>query len=175
MNGQQQTRTDWRKFRKSTHLASADIAIMQSEGKSLIFKIKEVRREVQKVNGNNTDGEYCYLFGVEKAWKLNTKNKNQIAAFAVKNGIPPEDKHVIEYWSGLYVELYIDHNVKFGGEIVDGIRIKPTQPQINKVLPVFTEDNFEPAKQKNATIEFIKQYYSVTPEMQQKYEQYITA
>lgn len=170
---EQQTRTDWRQFRKSTHLASADVEIMEQEGRPLIFKIKEVRREVQKVNGTNTEGEYCYLEGVEKAWKLNSKNKKQIAVFAAKNGIPAEDKHVIELWSGLVIELYVDHNVKFGNDIVDGVRIRPLQPKLTKVLPVFSEINFEPAHKAKATIEVIKNHYSVTPEMEQKYIQYV--
>jgi hypothetical protein len=171
---EQQKRTDWRKFRKSTHLASADLEIMQTEGRSMIFRIKEVKREFQIVNGVNTEGEYCALEGVQKAWKLNTKNKKQIAVFAVKNGIPPEDKNVIEYWSGLYVELYIDHNVKFGSDIVDGIRIKPLQPTIEKPLRVFSEVNFEAAKQANASLEAIKKYYSLTPEVEKKYIQYVS-
>ncbi len=170
---EQQTRTDWRKFRKSTHLASADLEIMQTEGRSMIFRIKEVKREFQMVNGVNTEGEYCQLEGVVKQLKLNTKNKKQIAVFAVKNGIPPEDKNVIEYWSGLYIELYIDHNVKFGSDIVDGIRIKPLQPVITKTLPVFSELNFEPAYKASATIDTIKKHYSVTPEMEQKYLEYV--
>lgn len=171
----EQTRTDWRKFRKSTHLASADLEIMQTEGRSMVFRIKEVKREHQMVNGVNTEGEYCQFEGVTKQLKLNTKNKKQIAVFAVKNGIAPEDKNVIEYWSDLYLELYIDHNVKFGSDIVDGIRIKPLQPVINKVLPLFSEINFEPAHKAGATLEVIKKHYSITPEMEQKYIQYVRA
>jgi hypothetical protein len=172
---EQQTRTDWRKFRKSTHLASADLEIMQTEGRSMIFRIKEVKREHQMVNGVNTEGEFCQLEGVVKQFKLNTKNKKQIAVFAVKNGIAPEDKNVIEYWSGLHIELYIDHNVRFGSDIVDGIRIKPLQPVIKKVLAVFQEVNFEPAHNAKASVETIKKHYSVTPEMEQKYIQYVRA
>jgi len=171
----EQTRTDWRKSRKSTHLASADLEIMQAEGKSLIFRIKEVKHEHQKVNGTNTEGDYCQLEGVVKQLKLNTKNKNQIAAFALKNGIAPEDKHVIEYWSGLHIELYVDHNVRFGNDIVDGIRIKPLQPVIQKVLPLFTEANFAPAHAQKATLELIKKHYSITPEMEIKYTDYVRA
>ena len=170
---EQQTRTDWRKFRKSTHLASADLEIMQTEGRSMIFKIIEVRREFQMVNGVNTEGEFCKLEGVEKYFKLNTKNKKQIAVFAVKNGIAPEDKNVIEYWSGLLLELYIDHNVRFGSDIVDGIRIKPLQPVITKTFTAFSELNFKPAHEAKATIDTIKKHYSVTPEMEQKYLEYV--
>ena len=35
--------TDWRQFRKSTHLASADLDAMETSGKPLIFTIKEVK------------------------------------------------------------------------------------------------------------------------------------
>lgn len=170
-----QTRTDWRKFRKSTHLASADLEIMQTEGRSMVFRIVDVKREFQMVNGVNTEGEYCTLEGVQKALKLNTKNKKQIAVFAVKNGIAPEDKNVIEYWAGLYIELYIDHNVKFGSDIVDGIRIKPLQPQIQKTAPTFTEAQFASAHAQKASVELIKKHYSLTPEMETKYLQYVAA
>ena len=34
-----ETKTDWRKFRKSTHLASADLDALETEGKKLIFTI----------------------------------------------------------------------------------------------------------------------------------------
>ena len=39
-------KTDWRKFRKSTHLASADLDALETDGKKLIFTIKEVKYEI---------------------------------------------------------------------------------------------------------------------------------
>ena len=40
-----ETQTDWRKYRKSTHLASADLDAMETDGIPLIFTIKDVKYE----------------------------------------------------------------------------------------------------------------------------------
>jgi hypothetical protein len=58
------------------------------------------------------------------------------------------------------------------GAITDGIRIKPIQPVLNKVLPNFTEANFENAKKANATIEQIKSKYTLTPEIEKLWNNY---
>jgi hypothetical protein len=58
----EEVKTDWRKFRKSTHLASPDLEIMLSEGKSLNFTIKEVLHEKEvMVSGTKTDGFFILL------------------------------------------------------------------------------------------------------------------
>jgi hypothetical protein len=58
------------------------------------------------------------------------------------------------------------------GAITDGVRIKPLQPILNKVLPNFTEANFEAAKKAKATIEQIKTKYLVTKEIEIKWTNY---
>ena len=172
----EETRTDWRQYRKSTHLASADVEVMQLDGKSLIFKIDKVLREYGKdVNGTKMDGEFCYFTDKEiKPIKLNTSHKNQLAVFALNSGVKRDDRHVIEKWSGLLIELFVDHNVKFKGTITDGIRIKPLQPVIKKSKPEFTESNFEAAHKAKATLETIKKSYTITTEVETKYLDYGT-
>ena len=44
-----------------------------------------------------------------------------------------------------------------------------------KSKPLFTEANFEKAKEVNATMSQIKTRYSITPEMETKYSDYVTA
>ena len=58
------------------------------------------------------------------------------------------------------------------GAITDGVRIKPLQPILNKVLPNFTEANFEAAKKANATIEMITKNYTLTKEIETKWNNY---
>lgn len=170
---EQQTQTDWRKYRKSTHLASADLDAMETDGVPLIFTIKEVKFETGvDVSGTKMDGIFCYFTQAVKPLKLNSTNNKILAGFAKKTGLIGKDCHVIENWKGLTIELYVDRNVKMMGAITDGIRIKPILPVLQKVLPVFSELNFEPAHKANATIEIIKKHYSVTPEMEQKYLNY---
>lgn len=168
-----ETQTDWRKYRKSTHLASADLDALETEGKKLIFTIKEVKHETGvDVSGTKMDGIFCYFVEPIKPLKLNSTNNKILAGFAKKNGLGGKECHVIENWKGMIIELYVDRNVKMMGAITDGVRIKPLQPAITKTLPEFTQANFEAAKKANATIEQIKSKYTLTLEIEKLYGEY---
>jgi hypothetical protein len=166
--------TDWRQYRKSTHLASADLDALETAGTKLIFTIKEVKYEENiDVSGTKMNGIFCYFMENIKPLKLNSTNNKILAGFAKKNGLIGKECHVIENWKGMKIEMYVDRNVRMLGTITDGIRIRPLQPIVTKVLPIFLEDNFEAAKKANATIEQIKQKYTLTPEMKLKYLEYV--
>lgn len=165
--------TDWRKYRKSTHLASADLEAMETDKIPLIFQIKEVKYETGvDVSGTKQDGIFCYFMQDVKPMKLNSTNNKILAGFAKKNGLVGKECHVIENWRGMVIELFVDRNVKMMGAIVDGIRIKPLQPILDKKKPLFTEANFADAKKANATIEQIKTKYILTAEIEAKYLAY---
>lgn len=165
--------TDWRQFRKSTHLASADLDALETAGTKLIFTIKEVKYEqAVDVSGTKMDGIFCYFVENIKPLKLNSTNNKILAGFAKKNGLIGKECHVIENWKGMRIELYVDRNVKMMGAITDGVRIKPLQPTEKVEKPIFTESNFEAAKNAKATIEQIKTKYTLTPEMEKKYNDY---
>ena len=57
------------------------------------------------------------------------------------------------------------------GEVVGGVRIKQVQP-MSKQKPLFTEANFEKAKQANATFEQIEKAYILTDGIKLKYIDY---
>lgn len=159
-------KTDWRKYRKSTHLASADLDAMETDNIPLIFTIKEVKYETGvDVSGTKMDGIFCHFIEAIKPLKLNSTNNKILAGFAKKNGLVGKECHIIENWKGMKIELFVDRNVKMMGAITDGVRIKPLQP-VEKVKPNFTEANFEAAKKANATIDQIKSKYNVTPEIE---------
>lgn len=167
------SKTDWRQYRKSTHLASADLDAMDTEGKKLVFTIKEVKYETNvNVSGTKMDGIFCYFIENIKPLKLNSTNNKILAGFAKKNGLIGKECHVIENWKGMQIELYVDRNVKMMGVITDGVRIKPLQPNLKKIKPNFTEANFEAAKKANATIDQIKTKYNLTLEIEKLYEEY---
>lgn len=164
--------TDWRKYRKSTHLASADLDAMETDGLALIFQIKEVKYETNvDVSGTKQDGIFCYFMEAVKPLKLNSTNNKILAGFAKQDGLIGKECHVIENWSGMKIELYVDRNVKMMGAITDGIRIKPLRPKA-KVKKEFTESNFEAAFKANATIEQIEKSYTITDEIKTKYLNY---
>ena len=164
--------TDWRKYRKSTHLASADLDAMETDGLALVFQIKEVKYETNvDVSGTKQDGIFCYFMEAVKPLKLNSTNNKILAGFAKQDGLIGRECHVIENWSGMKIELYVDRNVKMMGAITDGIRIKPLRPKA-KVKKEFTESNFEAAFKANATIEQIEKSYTITEEIKTKYLNY---
>lgn len=168
------SKTDWRKYRKSTHLASADLDAMETDGIPLIFTIKEVKYETGvDVSGTKQDGIFCYFVEPIKPLKLNSTNNKILAGFAKKDGLIGKECHVIENWKGMRIELYVDRNVKMMGAITDGVRIKPIRPEAKKKTD-FTKENFEAAKKANATIEQVKAKYNVSAQIEKEYEQYRT-
>lgn len=169
-----ETKTDWRKYRKSTHLASADLDAMETDNVPLIFTIKAVKYETGvDVSGTKMDGIFCHFIEPIKPLKLNSTNNKILAGFAKKNGLIGKECHVIENWVGMKIELFVDRNVKMMGAITDGIRIKPLQPTI-KVKTNFTEANFENALKVKATREQIEKSYNLTEETWKSYSAQMT-
>lgn len=46
----------------------------------------------------------------------------------------------IEDWSGLKIQLYADHNIRFGKERVDGVRIRPRVTLVQETAPTLCAD-----------------------------------
>lgn len=160
----------FRKVFKSDHLGVADLEDYIEEGRKLIFTIKEVRQEMNALVAGNR-GNYNIAYFVEpnvKPWVLNAGNSKIVKGFA--GGSP-----FVEDWRNIPVELMIDETVKMKGVQVGGIKIKPIKPTIEKVKPAFTEAMFEKAKAAKTTTERIKQSYSVTPEIEAKWNTYNSA
>ncbi len=160
---------NYRNVYKSDHLGSVDIEEFLEAGRSLIFTIKEVKQEYGvKVAGKKGDHNIAYFVENIKPWVLNSGNAKIVRSFA-----GPNATNSVSTWKNIPVELYVDYNVKFGGEIVSGVRIKPIKPELNsKPKPVFTEANFEKAKEAGATIEKIEAVYQLTGEVKSKYLEY---
>lgn len=158
----------YRNVFKSDHLGSADLEDFIEQGKALIFTIKEVKQELGvKVAGKKIDANIAYFVEPIKPMVLNATNSKIIKGFTGSS--------FVQDWKNVLVALYIDENVQMKGERTQGVRIRPTQPIVNKVKPQFTEANFEKAKKANATIEQIEKVYSITDEIKQKYLAYGTS
>ena len=160
-----QPKTHYRKVMKSDHLGIADLEDLIEEKKPLIFTIKEVKQEINvAVAGKKGSFNIAYFNENIKPLVLNSTNCKVVKSFA--NNSP-----FVEDWKNILVELYIDENVKMKGEVVGGVRIKQVQP-IQKQKPLFTEANFEKAKQANATFEQIEKAYTLTEDIKLKYIDY---
>lgn len=159
----------YRNVYKSDHLGVADLEEMIEQGKSLVFVIKEVKQEKNKsVAGKKGDFNIAYFTDPSvKPWVLNAGNAKVVKQFSNTDAF-------VENWKNIPIELYVDYNVKMKGETVGGVKIKPTQPVIGeKQKPVFTSAKFPAAFGANATIERIKESYSITPEVESEYNEYV--
>lgn len=162
-------KSHFRKVYKSDHLGVADLEDLIDDGKSLIFTIIHVKQETTIVAGKKGTFNIAYFHEKIKPWVLNATNARQVKQFA-GTGSP-----FVEDWKNVPVELYIDNNVKMKGEVVGGVRIKPIKPNIVKEKPVFTEANFEKAKEANATIAMIEKSYQITEEIKNLYTEYVNS
>lgn len=158
----------YRNVFKSDHLGSADLEDLIEQGSNLCFTIREVKQEFgAKVAGKKGDFNIAYFVEPIKPLVLNATNSKIIRSFAGNNSF-------VENWKNIPIELYIDENVRaVTGGITQGVRIRPIQPRI-KVKQDFIVDMFDRAKNAGATIEKIKTTYNVTPEIEKKYNDYVT-
>lgn len=160
----QETKDHYRKVFKSDHLGVADLEDLIEQKKPLIFTIKEVKQEWGvMVAGKKGNHNIAYFVEPIKPLVINAGNSKILKSFT------PNQSSFVQDWKNLRVELYVNDNVKFGKDVVSGVRIMPVQP---KGKPVFTEANFEKAKLNKATIEKIKAIYEVSPEIESKYLEY---
>jgi len=161
-------KTHYRKVFKSDHLSSADLEDFIEEKKPLIFTIEKVLQEYGKqVAGKKGNFNIAYFVEKIKPLVLNATNSKIIKSFV--DGSP-----FVQDWNNIKIELYIDEKVRFGGDIVSGIRIKKVQPK-EKIKTMFTEANFEKAKMAGASIIDIEKIYTITEEIKTKYLNYATA
>lgn len=159
-------KTHYRKVMKSDHLGVADLEEFIEEKRPLVFTIKHVKQEFNvSVAGRKGNFNIAYFEEPIKPLVLNSTNGKTVSSF--NNNSP-----WIEDWAGTEVELYIDPNVTLMKETTGGIRIRKAKPKV-KTKPLFTEANFESAKKAKATIEQVKAVYTLTDEIQKKYESYI--
>lgn len=161
---------NYRNVYKSDHLGAVDLEEFIEAGTPLIFTIREVKQELgAKVAGKKGDFNIAYFVENIKPWVLNSGNAKIIRSFAGSSAT-----NSVSTWKNIPVELYVDHNVKFGSDIVSGVRVKPLKPTIApKAKPVFTEANFEKAKEASATIDKIEAVYQITEEVKSKYLEYV--
>lgn len=159
---------NFRNVYKSDHLGVIDLEEMLEQGKQLVFTISHVKQELgAKVAGSKIDANIAYFKEPIKPLVLNATNAKVVKSFS--RSIDTDN------WNNIVVELYIDASVKMGREVVGGVRIKPIQPVIQKIKPIFDEAKFEKAFIANATIEKITSAFQITEETLTKYKEYVAS
>ncbi len=126
----QQNKTHYRKVFDSPYLSAADIV----EPVALTIRCVQVEADKTKKTKDKMNTAYFAEREIRsgeplKPMILNATNSKMVAKIT---GSP-----FLEDWNGVTVEIYVDHNVRFGRETVEGLRIRPAaiRPQKRELTP----------------------------------------
>lgn len=152
---------------KSDHLASADVEELQenNNGLAILTLIKVEYFENRKVAGR-TVKKGLVAFFKEKNTKpmiVNSGNSKILAKFIESSNVHD--------WSdiNIRISLYVDPNVKMSGQVVGGIKVRPTMPALATATkpPIKDmEETFNWLKLEGRTIVDLKKIRSVTAEQE---------
>lgn len=121
-------KTHYRKAFDSPYLSSADIV-----GPTTLT-VKMVRLESDKTK--KTKDQFNTAYFVEKELRPGEKLKPMILnATNSKTLKSLTGSAFIDDWNGISVTVYVDTNVRFGKESVEGLRISPKPPGRRQVTP----------------------------------------
>ncbi len=121
-------KTHYRKAFDSPYLSSADIV------EPTPLTVKCVRLELDKTKKTKDLFNTAHFVETEirpgeklKPMILNATNSKTMKGLA--------DSAFIDDWNDLRVTVYVDHNVRFAKETVDGLRISPHTPERRVITP----------------------------------------
>ena len=121
---------DAMKYRKSTHLASADVEMIITEKGNCILTIKDAFYSSKiKVNGKDQDGYFISFQEDVKDMIVNSTNRKTISNIIKMNkNCSAVESRNIGNWIGQTIELVFDSTIRMMGKNTGGIRVKPTSP-----------------------------------------------
>lgn len=156
--------THYRKAFNSPYLSSADIT------EPTKLTIKCVKLELDK--SKKTKDSFNTAYFVEKEIRqgeilkpmiLNAGNSSVVKNFA--------RSPFLENWHDIPITIYVDPNVRFGRETVEGLRISPDQPEKQKkeLLPGTTGwENAVVAYKRDSNFEAIEKRMFISKENKEK-------
>lgn len=161
MSSKKENYVHYRTLSKSKHLASDDLIGLESLpvtikrsylGKDLNNRIKEQVAIIEFEEATTPDGSPL------KSMILNMTNMHMLSKIA---GTP----NVFD-WAGIRIEIYVQGGIRFGNEIVEGLRIRPAKAP--KPKRTFKEGGFEKMLEAIAEGRFSKESviaaYNLTPD-----------
>lgn len=126
------TKTHYRKAFDSPYLSSADIV------DATVLTVAHVNLEIDHTKKTKDMFNTAYFVEKEirpgevlKPMILNASNSKTMKALT---GSP-----FIDDWVNVPVMIYVDHNVRFGKEMVEGLRISPNKPEKKYITPSDTK------------------------------------
>jgi hypothetical protein len=122
------SKTHFRKAFDSPYLSSADIV------EATILTVKHVRLEPDRTK--KTKDVFNTAYFAEKEIRPGEKLKPMILnATNSKTMKGLTGSAFIDDWNDVRITVYVDHNVKFGKESVEGLRIMPQSPTRKTLTP----------------------------------------
>jgi len=163
-----ENKSNWGNAYKSDHLSSEDVHGLVADGRAIVVIDYVKQYTNHEVAGRKLPVCNIAYFTDEsiKPFVLNSGNAATVKRFSGAH-------QYVEDCRNVPIELYVKEGVKLAGSIVEGIRIKPIQP--NKPLPILAPDseNWEEVKArvmakaeegKAMTYPDITRHYQITEE-----------
>ena len=157
------SKTHFKKAFNSPYLSSADIV------GHMTFTIASVRLEQDKTKKTKDMFNTAYFAEREirpgeklKPMILNVTNSKTLKALT---GSP-----FIEDWQGVRITVYVDSNVKFGREVMEGLRISPKAPVVAWLTPDQQKPwgNAKAAFKRDGNLDAVLARVSISDEHQQQ-------
>lgn len=125
-------KTHYRKAFDSPYLSSADIVEPTLLTVSHVSLEKDLTKKTQDMFNTAHFAEKELRPGEKlKPMILNASNSKTMKALA--------NSPFIDDWRGIKITVYVDHNVRFGRETVEGLRISPHAPEKKSLTPEQTK------------------------------------
>lgn len=118
-----ETKTHWRKFDKTDFLGAVDLDEMTPSEITVV--IDKVEWKEVKVRGVKEMHRIATFKQNIKPMIINVENGKILQSFV-------NSKH-LEDWTNIPVTIYIKSGVKFGSEVTDALRFRPSKPVLKKV------------------------------------------
>ena len=160
-----ETRTHYRKAFDSPYLSSADIV------EPTVLTVKYVGLEIDRTK--KTKDMFNTAHFVEKEIRRGEPLKPMILnATNSKTMKGLTGSAFIDDWNDVRITVYVDHNVRFGKESVEGLRISPHAPEekLKPLLPTMTKAwaNAKAAFNRDGNLVAVLERCTMTEEHQQK-------
>ena len=156
-------KTHYRKAFNSPYLSSADIT------EPTTLTIGKVTLETDKTK--KTKDSFNTAYFVEKEIRRGEQLKPMILnATNSKTMKTLTGSAFLEDWLNVPVTVYVDPNVRFGKETMEGLRISPIKPNIKRYIEPGTKawDNAKAAYIRDGNLNAVLERASITPENQTK-------
>lgn len=113
------SKTHWKKLYNYDYLGSQDLP----DGNDISVTIQSIKKEmVTSEGGRKEECNVVRFQGVKKPMILNKTNARTITKLY--------KTPYIEDWIGKSITLFVKHDIKFRGDLVEGLRIRPVKPKI---------------------------------------------